>query len=43
MTEIGRQFEEESREKGVDRGNDGLARRVCLLFRPSSVRFSFIS
>ena len=27
--EIGRQFEEESREKGVDRGNDGLARRVC--------------
>ena len=43
VTEIGHPFGEESREKGVDRGNDGLARRVCLLFRPSSVRFSFIS
>ena len=43
VTEIGRQFEEESRENGVDRGNDGLARRVCLLFRPSSVSFSFSS
>ena len=35
--------EERSRESGVDRGDDGLARRVCLLFRLSSVSFSFIS
>ena len=40
MTEIGRSFEERSRESGVDRGDDGLARRVCLLFRLSSVCFS---
>ena len=33
MTEIGRSFEERSRESGVDRGDDGLARRVCLLLR----------
>ena len=43
MTEIGRSFEERSRESGVDRGDDGLARRVCLLFRLSSVSFSFLS
>ena len=43
MTEIGRPFEEGSRESGVDRGDDGLSRRVCLLFRLSSVSFSFIS
>ena len=43
VTEIGRSFEERSRESGVDRGDDGLALRVCLLFRLSSVSFSFIS
>ena len=43
VTEIGRPFEEGCRESGVDRGDDGLARRVCLLFRLLSVSFSFIS
>ena len=38
-----RPFVRRSRESGVDRGDDGLARRVCLLFRLSSVSFSFIS